>query len=316
MARPKTILVALDSLELKPMLAERAGALAARLGAELRVEAFLYGGSLARAATLESADLRARMHGELQAGQRSLLAATAALRAQGLKVGVALAWGAPPADAISARARQLRPLAVMRVVGEDPGLQRLVSTPLDWQLLRECPAPVMLVNSRASTTPQRIIAAVDPGNLGGKPSELNLRILRTAKRWARIFKAKLHVVHAFEAQPMPVTGFGDAVLAPDLLRSTREARLQAFRQLCDQQKIPLVRQHFIDGPAAEVLRRFADQTATDLVMLGTVERGFVGRALLGSTAERVLYHLSCDVVALKPKGQRAHRWLEPVVVVE
>jgi universal stress protein E len=316
MAKSPVILIALDRPDAPGVLWQRAAALARRFKAELHVEAFLYGGSLARTATLESPDLQARMRKELEAHRASLSAAARALRDAGLVVKVRVAWGAPPADAINARAKTLKPLVVLRAVGEDPGLARVVRTPLDWQLLRECPAPVLLVSPSASTSPQRIIAAIDPGNLGGKPSELNLRILRTAKRWATTFKAKLHVLHAFEAQPVPVTGFGDAVLLPAVADASRKARLEAFKALCDAQKIPVLRQHFIDGTPAEVIAQFTQNLATDLVVLGSMERSFVGRALLGSTAERVLYHLHSDVLALKPRPFRAHKWLEPVVSVE
>jgi universal stress protein E len=312
MARPRIVLVALDGSETGPAAWQRGAALARKLRAALYVEHFGYGGSLARAATVESPELAARMRAELDVERARLDAEAEPLRRDGLTVVTGASWGAPIADAINARAKALKPLAVLYPVGDAPGLDRLWRTPLAWQLLRECPAPVALLSAHASTVPKRIIAAVDPGNQGGKPSELNLRILRTAKLWARTFKARLHVVHAFQT-PTVAAGFGETATLPIVLDEQRRARLAAFEALCDAQHIPTVRRHFIDGAPAAVLAEFAGQTATDLVVLGTVERGFVGRALLGSTAERVLYDLRCDVLALKPKPFRPHRWVEPVV---
>ncbi len=60
--------------------------------------------------------------------------------------------------------------------------------------------------------------------------------------------------------------------------------------------------HVAAGPPHLMIRDAVKNLSIDLVAMGTQARhGFSG-VLLGNTAERVLSHLTCSVVAVKPEG--------------
>jgi len=68
--------------------------------------------------------------------------------------------------------------------------------PLYWHLLRECPAPLLLVNAAAAILPRRIIAAVDTDVDGNEA--LNDRVVKEAVTLALQCDAQFELVHAFE----------------------------------------------------------------------------------------------------------------------
>ena len=66
----------------------------------------------------------------------------------------------------------------------------------------------------------------------------------------------------------------------------------------------------VQGSAAEALPRIAAERQVDLLVMGAVSRSRLREIFLGSTAERVLDHLPCDVLVIKAPDFR-----EPLTVL-
>jgi universal stress protein E len=137
------------------------------------------------------------------------------------------------------------------------------------------------------------------------PAELNDRVLQTALALALQCDAELHAVYGFGFVPLP----GDDIVGlsvasyPQLYERLRDAHRLAFDRLMDRHSVPADRRHFIESATPETaISEFAGATGTDLVVMGTVYRSGIDRLIFGSTAERTLYRLNCDVLALKPEG--------------
>ena len=81
------------------------------------------------------------------------------------------------------------------------------------------------------------------------------------------------------------------------VRQTLDELLRDYRIHLKDEQIHLVR-----GNAAGAIRWVADQSAADLVVMGTVCRTGAAGFLIGNTAETVLNELTCSVLALKPEG--------------
>jgi universal stress protein E len=54
------------------------------------------------------------------------------------------------------------------------------------------------------------------------------------------------------------------------------------------------------GSAVDLLSEEAERVRADIVVMGAVARSRLKRLFIGSTAERVLDHLPCDVLIVKP----------------
>ena len=60
------------------------------------------------------------------------------------------------------------------------------------------------------------------------------------------------------------------------------------------------RKHLDEGAAHECLQQAAKEHEADFVVMGAVARRGLSRLVIGSTAERVLDRLPCDLIIIKP----------------
>lgn len=176
--------------------------------------------------------------------------------------------------------------------------------PVDSQVLRRCPSPVWLVTPRQATGERVVVAAVDPEPLDAARHDLAVRVARTAMQVAAGSGAALHLVHAW-------TAFGHQVIASrasrkDLLahyaacRDHAAARFEALRR--DAGVPDSAKEHLIEGLNDKVLTAFLDRYRVSVVVMGTVGRTGLAGLIIGNTAERVLRHVKCSVLVLKPAG--------------
>src|SRR5690348_204578 len=292
-----TCMVIVDkALTMTPALV-RAAAMARKSGDRLLLALFEYDRALARAAS-RGLDLDAYKRGRHQ----KLEALAERLRHDGLTVDTRLFWDHPAMARILLAVLAEQPEMVVKDVHREASLKRVLFAPEDLDLLRQCPAPLMLVRSGTHGLPRRILAAVDPLDEQGRPHELNARVLNAANRLAMECDAELDVVHAFEyIAPFAGPEFG---WMPDvgLIEQFRAEHLGALRDLGREFGIPAGRLHLLDGIPGWAIARYAAANRIDIVVMGSIQRNFLQRLSIGSVAEFLLQHLDCDVLALKPEG--------------
>lgn len=169
-----------------------------------------------------------------------------------------------------------------------------VLTPPDWQLLRHCPAPVLMVRHARRWREGRVLAAVDVGNADGQHRELQDQIIDQAFQIAELAQAELHLV---SAHPLPAL----AAPAPQFQRrdQVREPYQAYYQSLQDHFDIPDERLHIAEGPADVIIPWVASQLNAAVTVIGTVARTGIAGALIGNTAEAVLDRLESDVLVLK-----------------
>lgn len=115
---------------------------------------------------------------------------------------------------------------------------------------------------------------------------------------------KLTILHVVDH--LPPLGFGEEpLIAPDwmipekeLLDSARKSldNLVQKHQLSDIEKLVTL------GTASNEIARVADENDVDLIVVGSHGR-HGARLLLGSTANGVLHHANCDVLAVRVKDK-------------
>jgi len=101
--------------------------------------------------------------------------------------------------------------------------------------------------------------------------------------------SSITVMHAYE---LPVVGLPDATLVPSAEMEVRlaDASREALGKTLDRHKdcgVP-IDAVLREGVAWEQINRVADEIDADLVVIGTHGRRGIARALLGSTAEKVV----------------------------
>lgn len=232
-----------------------------------------------------------REHGEHHLGKLEALAQP--LRGMGLEVSCSTAWGNPPYEEVVKRVKELQPDLVVKATSRHNKLARLLLNNDDWELIRYCPAPLLLVKDKPWGKIPAFIAAVDPEHSHDKPAALDSKLIATASALAEVTSGTVHLYHSTHLPPL-------SGLYP--VHSDYAVDLKKINALAEQFKLGKDRCHLSEAEIAETLPRLTEDLDAAVVVMGAVSRSRVDRLLIGNTAERVLDTLACDVLIVKPDG--------------
>jgi len=126
------------------------------------------------------------------------------------------------------------------------------------------------------------------------------KVITRAKEVALQLQTKLTLVHVFEYVP-PIEPVGDMMLGIDWGVNEQELidlAKERFTQLAKEQGVADFDRHVIVGNARTEIARYAEEQGCDLILIGSHGRYGLSR-LLGSTANAVLHHAHCDVLAIR-----------------
>lgn len=223
------------------------------------------------------------------------------------------AWDHPFEEALIRRVlEQGAGLLIAELGTEGEAAPRRLSSS-QWQLVRHCPVPVLLSRGKPWRDSPIVVAAVDPTGRHGRPDSLDVRILQLAELLARSAAGTVHAFHAWEKSLRARIGERDELLLPDLPEGEMERRhREAVHAALGAAAAAPARVAFVEGRTETALPAYCQQHGADLVVMGAVARNPFGRIFIGSTAERVLDRLPCDLLVVKPDGFRTpisrERW--------
>lgn len=181
--------------------------------------------------------------------------------------------------------------------------QRTFLTNTDWELIRGCPVPLLLVKPTPWSGANRMGAALDPGHMDDKPRLLDRCILDEAARFARALGGELHAIHSY----IPAAIAANAAAVPpmmidipdEVLEQERQAKFDELTALTSDYRLAAANIHLATGSVTEVLCRIARECEIDIMAMGAISRRGLKRLLIGSTAESVLEQLPCDMLVVK-----------------
>jgi universal stress protein E len=233
--------------------------------------------------------------------RRSWLASQAQLlQAFGLKVTTDALWAKSVRTELLAYITEYTPDLVIKDVHHESAIRRLLLTPLDWHLLRDSAAPVLLVNTLAHALPRRIVAAVDVAATA-EGTDFNDAILKAALGLAIQCDAELHVVTSVDFPMTETEGFaGLMTWTPEMFDTMRKNQAEALAELARTRSVPAERTQLLTGPAASAIASFAESAHTDVIVVGTHRRDGLDRLLMGSVTESIVHTAPCDVLVIAP----------------
>jgi universal stress protein A len=132
-------------------------------------------------------------------------------------------------------------------------------------------------------------------------SEFAGQIATRAQDLAEKYRAQLSIAHVFDN--LPFRDLSNDFVVPydfDLQEELFKVAEQKLRGLAAQLQIPATRQWLEPGNPGTEIARIAEQQGSDLIVLGSHGRSGLA-LLLGSTANAVLHHAKCDVLAVRIK---------------
>ena len=281
-----------------PLSAHHARFLAQSLGAELRLMSCVYETQVGAGLVGEDAQAFAAQTGLMGAERRHLEELGQSLADWGVSIDTSVRWGFPVNDVILAEAREWG--ADILAVGAH-GYERsprVRFTDLDWRLMAESPCPLLVVKDPKFSGYSRILAGIDPLHRHAEPSGLDDAVLGVACALAKPFDADLTVVHAYP--PPEAFELASAVeVAPGVLygsENVAEVHEQAVLSVVGAHGVSADQVCVEPGTAEEVIIDVATRRRTDLLVIGSIKRGWLEHALLGSTAERVSAEIDCDLL--------------------
>ena len=279
----------------------RAGALARNTGAS--IELF---NAIPSAMSPGSVHSAAEQFTRFAAAQnRRLLERTAnRLRREELMVTTNVQTGYPVHAAILREVRISKADMLIIEARKHSVFARLLLTQTDFELIRHCPVPLLIVKGRAAWRSPRILAALDPFHSNDKPSALDGEIIATADSVAGLVRGSVHAAHIY----LPLGSYvADLPMAPVALaavpaqeKAHRLGVKRRFNEELGRYGIPKNRGHLLGGDPAVELPRLARSLRAGLIVMGAVSRSGLKRIFIGNTAERVLDSLQCDVLVVKP----------------
>src|SRR5262245_32351190 len=242
---------------------------------------------------------------EVQTARREQLEKVAArVRKHGIDVDVAADWDFPPYEAIIRKAQRIS--ADLLVVenhhgtGRHPARWLLAYT--DWELLRLCPVPVLLVKNRRLYHRPRVMAAIDPSHAHAKPTNLDRQILRAGAQLVHALRGELHALHVVlpvlpMAPSMPDAPLVDMGIEREAIEDAARSNLA---RAVDGFDVKRSHCHLVEGRPNDVIPRTAKKERCSIVAMGVVSRSALKRFFIGNTAEFVMDAVTADILVVKP----------------
>lgn len=286
--------------ELTPAI-RRALELSRASGASLHLCIFDYDPSVDLAAARAGHEVAVRVrHDIVRERTEGLEKLAAGLAGAGGAIECDVVWAADRAEAVLAKALEIKAQLVLKDAEHESALRRMVYTPLDWKLMRLLPCELMLVGSASHPRPRRVAAAVDVWAEPADADGLNQRIVGSALQLSEYLDARLDLVAVFPFFPSIQHRAWPSSQA--MYAEANTAHYEAFARFAAAHSIPEDRRHRLAGLPATELQRFVSDNQIDLLVLGTFYRDGWDRFLLGSTAETVAQATGADLLLAKPPG--------------
>jgi nucleotide-binding universal stress UspA family protein len=164
--------------------------------------------------------------------------------------------------------------------------------------------PEKEIHTPAAVPFARILYATDLAN--GSEAGLTFSL-----RLARALDARLTVAHVIQPMDVAFPAMATGTYLPSVaaaLRAQAEERLSRLASVGAGETVPITTA-LAEGVPYEAINRLAGELKADLIVINLQGRGFLERALLGSTAERVIRTATVPVLALPLPADYTSRWV-------
>jgi nucleotide-binding universal stress UspA family protein len=128
--------------------------------------------------------------------------------------------------------------------------------------------------------------------------------------FARLFGAHAEIAYVLPTEEYALAGAEGMLVGRDSVRRdllALKAKLQGMAAYDDDAECKVT---MLEGPIADSLLDCAQENSADLIVVGTHGRGGLGKAFLGSVAERIFRHSSVPVLTIGPNIHPRQRFPE------
>lgn len=280
---------------------DRAAALAQVMRLPVHIVAFDYSQALAVAGLFAPEQFALARDGYLQVHRQWLTDQAGLMSKHGVEVTSEVVWVQQPFEEILNFINEMPLTLIIKDAQEESAFKRVFFTPLDWQLLRDCPVPVHLVTTALNARPRNVLAIIDVLRDENQDAVFNNQIIDAAEKLAALCGTNLELLHVYDwttiyAQDM---GFAALPLATGIYDKLGAAQHAAFAAIAERHGVPPERRHYIEGAPVPSICEFVGEHDIDVIVMGTLQHKGLSKRL-GTTAEQLLHRAPCSVLAIKP----------------
>lgn len=184
--------------------------------------------------------------------------------------------------------------------------QRLFYTSTDWNLIRLCPIPLLLVSTTKAVAGKPVIAAVDVCTEDEEHIELNRIVMSQARIVANVLESKLLITNAFLVPSTVMAGGGQKErMSYEIVRAKHVDHLEQAKSLAAEFGLDDDSLFVQEGSPSTVVNEVAREQDAAVIVIGTVARSGLQGLIVGNTAEAVLEASKTDVLVVKQADFRS-----------
>ncbi|HNP35270.1 MAG TPA: universal stress protein [Woeseiaceae bacterium] len=284
---------------------ERAASLCSKSGATLDLLICCYNEYLGGQRFFDSPSLEKARKQLMEEHLQYLEALARPLQEAGIEVAIAIHWDRPLHEGIARYAATINADLVIKDTHFHSAISNTLMGNTDWQLIRCCAAPLWLVKPVSMPDRPIFLSALDPMNEHDKPAALDDEILISAKKIADLYGGEVHAFHAYDPRAALATVTANAYLPvslpyDEIEQQMREDHGRRLFEITKYHSIADDHTHLVAGRTEEELSLLASKLNAAVVVMGAIARTRLKRLFIGSTAERTLDRLPCDLLIIKP----------------
>jgi universal stress protein E len=215
----------------------------------------------------------------------------------GIEASADLASGNSLAEAIIERVNESKPDLVLKSTHHHSFIERTLITNTDWILIRKCPVPLMLVKPNEWKISGSIVTAIDPMHTRSEQSTLDELLLTLTGQIAHWLNLKPHLFHSYFPFPsslFPMGGESEEYLSRIRLQHQEKLKLVTSKHAFKEENV-----HLCQGELIPALSEYLAKSGANLLVMGSLSRSSIERAIIGNTAEKILERCPCDILVVK-----------------
>ena len=304
------ILLLLDQQQPEPALIDKVSQLARKFGAKVELFESCYSRPLVSSHLFDKAGVERAKHGFLRGEEKRLQQSADQLVAAGVDASTDVFWESDAEQGVLTKIDRYRPDLVIKGCRYHHRLAEYLFGGLDWQLIRHCPTPLLLMRPQPWKSTPVVLSALDPLQDKHHPAMLDDQVLRAAESLVAHIGGILHLFHAYHTLPSSVI-FDETLMLnyEELRHRLADQHRQAMVDMLNEHGLakadPVV--HLAHGEVQKELPNYAGEVGADIVVMGGIDRSATDRLFIGSTTESVVDHLQADLLVVKAPDQFERR---------
>lgn len=216
---------------------------------------------------------------------------------QGIETSTCFSADKNTATLLMRKIREYQPDMVLKSIQKQGTLSRILITNTDWRLVKNCPAPLLLVKAQPWAVDGAVMSAVDPLHAKAQQNQLDHLLMDTVTSLAASLHLNKRVFHCYF--PDITTMFPKAMDAEHYVKQVRKAHWEKVQELVSAHNIADDEVIMTRGDVVRTLAKAVRRDRINILVLGALSRNVVEHAIVGSTAEKILYDTPCDVLIMK-----------------